>query len=54
MNYSAKMIGILKKLEGYGCPILYIPGNHDCLAMFKDKSLTEKSHNIHKKTYQLA
>lgn len=48
------MVEVLKLLENFGCPVIYIPGNHDCLSQFENKKLTPNSVSVHKLQYRLA
>ena len=49
-----QMVEVLRLLESFGCPVLYIPGNHDCLCQFENKSLTDRSISLHKRQHKLA
>jgi len=48
------MVLVLKALEFFGSPIIYIPGNHDCLSQYQNKQLTTSSISLHKRQHKLA
>lgn len=56
LDGAEKDIGsVLSFLEFFHAPILYIPGNHDSIRMFKSDApvLTEKSFNVHGKRIEI-